>query len=131
MRSSARARSRSGSLPLLLPLPAVDDQGESEGQDDDEEHQGAEADSPAGTVAPHDGDLDAGSVEARISIAPLRVYHRREPLSHVPDSVDVAVPPALDWLRSTLEESPALNETGTESLRSELLRLVEQVRGCG
>jgi hypothetical protein len=44
------------SPPLLLSIPTVDDQGESEGQDDDQEHQGAEAESPAGTIVLHDRD---------------------------------------------------------------------------
>jgi hypothetical protein len=70
----------------------VIDPSQSAGHDDDEEHQGADAESPAGTVVPHDGELDAVYVEALIPIPPLTAYHRRQPVRHVLDSADARGP---------------------------------------
>jgi hypothetical protein len=72
----------------------VIDQGESEGHDDDEEYRGADAESPAGTVVPQDGDPDVSCVEALIPLArPARNVTTRIGLAHPPSAW-----PALDHL---------------------------------
>jgi hypothetical protein len=48
----------------------VTDQDESEGHDEEEEHQGADAESPPGTVVLQGRDLDAVYVEALIRVLP-------------------------------------------------------------
>src|SRR5262245_11291508 len=78
---------------LLCPLPALDDDVRREGRNDDEEHQGAEAESPAGTVVPHDGDLYAVSAEARISWSGSQ--HGRRTASRPQDSGEGIVRPVL------------------------------------
>jgi hypothetical protein len=57
-----------GALDLSLSLEALDDEGQGEGHDADEEHQGADAESPAGTVVCHDKDLTDPDVRAITSI---------------------------------------------------------------
>jgi hypothetical protein len=63
----------------------VTDQDECEGHDEDEEHQGADAESPPGTVVLRGGDLDAVYVEALIPVLPLTAYHRPECVRYVLD----------------------------------------------
>jgi len=65
----------------------VMDQGESQGHDDDEEHRGADAEAPAGTVVPHDGDPDVSYVEALIPrVRPARIVTTRIGLAHPPSA---------------------------------------------